>query len=73
MARNVYRVVAEGRLWAVVFGGRPVATFRVRDNAVRRARQLAWRDQPSVVTVHGPDGSVELEVPIGHDPYPTSG
>ena len=71
MARNVYRVVAAGRLWEVVFGGRAVSSFRVRDNAIRRARELAARDQPSVVTVHRADGSIERELPYGHDPYPS--
>lgn len=73
MARNVYRVVAEGPLWTVVFGGRPVARFRSRENAVKRARALAWGDQPSVVALHRADGSIEREVPYGHDAFPTWG
>ena len=67
MARNVYRIFPDENLWAVVFGGRVVGRWRVKENAVRRARSLASVDEPSLVTVHRPDGSVEREWIYGHD------
>ncbi len=73
MARNVYRVVADERLWAVQIGGRVLGRWRSRDNAIRRASAMAEGDQPSLVIVHRGDGSIEYERPFGHDPHPAVG
>jgi hypothetical protein len=70
VARNIYRVIPEGALWAVQFGGSVVGRWRVKDNAVRRARSLAASDEPSMVTIHRPDGSIEREWRFGHEPSP---
>ena len=67
MARNAYRVVADDHLWAVVFGGKVVGRWRIKENAIRRARALASEDEPSLVTVHGPGGAIENEWIYGHD------
>jgi Uncharacterized protein conserved in bacteria (DUF2188) len=73
VARNIYRVMRDGRLWVVQIGRRTLGRWRLKDNAVRRAREWASQDEPSLVTVHDADGSIEGEFPYGHDPYPSTG
>jgi streptogramin lyase len=73
MARNVYRLAPDGHLWALHVGGRVLGRWRSRDGALRRAQAIADGDQPSVLVVHGPDGSIEYEHSFGHDPHPAGG
>jgi hypothetical protein len=73
MARNIYRLVPNGHLWTLQVGGRVLGSWRSRDGALRRSQAIANGDQPSLLVVHAPDGSIEYEHPFGHDPHPSGG
>jgi hypothetical protein len=73
MARNIYRLTPDGHLWALQVGGGVLGRWRSRDGALRRAQAVAAGDQPSLLVVHAPDGSVEHEHSFGHDPHPAGG
>jgi Uncharacterized protein conserved in bacteria (DUF2188) len=71
--RNMYKVEPEGQLWVVRIGGQVVGRWRSKDNALQKARTLATTDEPSAVSVHRHDGSVEQEWVVGQDIHPAGG
>jgi hypothetical protein len=73
MARNVYRLIPRGHLWTLQVGSHVLGTWRSRDGALRRSQTIASGDQPSLLVVYAPDGSIEHEHPFGHDPHPAGG
>src|SRR4051794_2679531 len=63
MARNIYRLSAEGHLWTLQVGGHVLGRWRSRDGALRRAQAIAAGDQPSLLVVHAPTGRSRSSIP----------
>lgn len=57
-ARNVFRVIPNGKSWSIVKNGDVLSTHVILEKALRKARMLADRTISSQILVYRPDGSM---------------
>jgi hypothetical protein len=73
MTRTHYRVLPNGNVWQLRREQAPLSNHARKEDAVFQGRRVAKADQPSQLTVHKADGTIETEYTYGDDPYPPKG
>jgi hypothetical protein len=75
MPRKIYDVVPEDGDWRVEARGarRASGVFDTKDEAVKRAVELAKAHELGQVVIRKRDGTVQEERTFGRDPYPPKG
>lgn len=73
--REIYDVMPRGDRWAVKGRGakRAVGVFADKEDAIRRAKDIAKRWLESQVVIRKQDGTIQTEYTYGHDPFPPRG
>jgi hypothetical protein len=75
MQRQRYHVVPCEAGWKVELehSHDALSVHRTQDEAVVSARELAKKNMPSQVFVHGKDGKIQEEYTYGNDPHDSPG
>lgn len=73
MARKHYRVVPNAGRWQVRLERERLSDHDFKFVAVEEGQRVARANQPSMLTIHNADGTIEKEYTYGDDPFPPKG
>lgn len=73
--RTKYHISPNGDDWKVQREGasRPAKVFDNKADAVDFGREIAQRQEPGQLIIHGKDGVIQTEHTYGKDPFPPKG